>query len=201
LDDREFRLDHTKLLSEREQLLRKHRQAFATQDRAQMVVLSAQMSEVDAQIALVEDKIERAALRAPFNGLVVSGDLHQLLGTPVEQGKQLFQIAPLDAYRVILEVDERDIAQIKLGQDGNLTLSGLPHEIFDFSVQQVTPVSTSQEGRNFFRVEAHLQSSLERVRPGMEGVGKIAIGERRLIWIWTHSLVDWLRLWVWKELL
>lgn len=201
LDDRDLRLDRTKLASEREQLLRKHRQAFATQDRAQMVVLSAQMSEVEAQIALVEDKIDRAALRAPFNGLVVSGDLHQLLGTPVEQGKQLFQIAPLDAYRVILEVDERDIAQIKLGQNGNLTLSGLPHEIFDFSVQQITPVSTSQEGRNFFRVEAHLQSSPERVRPGMEGIGKIAIGERRLIWIWTHSLVDWLRLWIWKELL
>jgi len=32
----------------------------------------------------------------------------------------------------------------------------------------------------------------------MEGVGKIVINQRRLIWIWTHSLTDWLRLAWWK---
>jgi hypothetical protein len=69
-----------------------------------------------------------------------------------------------------------------------------------FHVEQITPISTPQEGRNFFRVEARLQSSAQRVRPGMEGVGKIEVGERKLIWIWTHSLVDWLRLSIWKWL-
>jgi hypothetical protein len=69
-----------------------------------------------------------------------------------------------------------------------------------FAVSQVTPVSNSQEGRNFFRVEAQLRDPSPSLRPGMEGVGKIPVGERQLIWIWTHSLVDWLWLWVWKEL-
>jgi hypothetical protein len=36
------------------------------------------------------------------------------------------------------------------------------------------------------------------LRPGMEGIGKIESGPRSLIWIWTHSIVDWLRLWVWS---
>jgi hypothetical protein len=36
------------------------------------------------------------------------------------------------------------------------------------------------------------------LRPGMEGVAKIDIGRRRLIWIWTHSLFDWLRVWTWQ---
>ena len=58
----------------------------------------------------------------------------------------------------------------------------------DFSVEQITPVSTAQEGRNYFRVEARLHRPSERVRPGMEGVGKIIAGERTLIWIWTHHL-------------
>jgi hypothetical protein len=31
----------------------------------------------------------------------------------------------------------------------------------------------------------------------MQGVGKVEVGERRLIWIWTHRIVDWLRLWIW----
>jgi hypothetical protein len=49
-------------------------------------------------------------------------------------------------------------------------------------------------------VEAHLLSAPDRIRPGMEGVGKIGVGNRKLIWIWTHSLVDWFRFWLWKEL-
>jgi multidrug efflux pump subunit AcrA (membrane-fusion protein) len=163
-----------------------------------MAVLSAQLNQVEAGLALVADKLARTSLKAPFDGVVISGDLNPLLGTPVEQGKVLFQIAPLDKYRVILQVDERDIAHVKMGQPGQLTLSGMVSDRLGFAVDQITPISTAQEGRNFFRVEARLENTSERVRPGMEGVGKIVVGERKLIWIWTHSLTDWLRLSVWK---
>ena len=64
--------------------------------------------------------------------------------------------------------------------------------------RRVTPLSTTLEGRNFFRVEAHLESGWDRLRPGMEGVGKVVVDQRRLIWIWTHGLTDWLRLAWWK---
>jgi RND family efflux transporter MFP subunit len=198
LDDRELKLEEARLGAERAQLRRKHRQALASQDRAAMAVLSAQLNQVEAGIALVADKLARTSLTAPFDGVVISGDLNPLLGTPVEQGKVLFQIAPLDSYRVILQVDERDIAHVKLGQRGQLTLSGMVSDRLPFAVEQITPISTAQEGRNFFRVEARLENSSQRLRPGMEGVGKVAVGERKLIWIWTHSLIDWLRLSVWK---
>lgn len=200
LDDRQIRFEQTRLDSEREQLTRKHRQALAAQDRASMAVIAAQVNAAGAQLSLVEDKLARATLTAPFDGVVVSGDLSQLLGTPVEQGKVLFQIAPLDSYRVILEVDERDIAQIHVGEQGELALSGLPDQRMRFAVKQITPASTAQEGRNYFRVEARLDNASARLRPGMEGVGKIAAGQRKLIWIWAHPLLDWLRLWAWKWL-
>jgi len=188
------------LSSEREQLDRKYRQALAAQERATMTILQAQIEQVDAMLSLVTDKLARATLLAPFDGIVVAGDLHQLLGTPVELGKMLFTVAPLDSYRVILQVEERDISYVRLGQQGELTLSGIPHRRMDFSVEQMTPVSTAQEGRNYFRVEARLQNASDRVRPGMEGVGKIDVGERKLIWIWTHNFVDWVRLSIWKWL-
>ncbi|MFZ1909058.1 MAG: HlyD family efflux transporter periplasmic adaptor subunit, partial [Burkholderiales bacterium] len=200
LEDKDLKLERTRLVSERDQLQRRHRQALAVQDRASMAVIAAQINQVEAQLSLVEDKLARATLVAPFDGVVVSGDLSQLLGTPVEQGKLLFQIAPLDAYRVILEVDERDIDDVKVGQQGELALSGMPSHPVHFAVKQITPVSTAQDGRNFFRVEAQLDHPSTRLRPGMEGVGKIAIGDRKLIWIWTHGLFDWLRLWAWKWL-
>ena len=200
LDDRELRLEARRVSSEREQAVRKQRQALASQDRGGMVVLAAQIAQSDAQLILINDKLARATLLAPFAGVVVSGDLSQLLGTPVEQGKLLFQVAPLDAYRVILEVDERDIAHLAVGEKGELTLSGLADQRLDISVKQITPVSSQQEGRNFFRVEANLDTPTDRVRPGMEGVAKVEVGNRKLIWIWTHSLTDWLRAWVWRQM-
>ncbi len=198
LDDRDLRLEQQRLVSEREQALRRTRQALAAQDRSAMTVLAAQVSQAEAQLALVEQRLERTAIVAPFDGIVVSGDLSNLLGAPLELGRVLFQIAPLDAYRVIVEVDERDIAELRLGQPGELVLSSLAGQWMRFTVRRITPVSTQQEGRNFFRVEATLEDPSPRVRPGMEGTGKITIDQRRVIWIWTHSLVDWLRAFVWK---
>lgn len=198
LDDRDLRLEQVRWTSEREQAERKYRQALAVRDRAAMAMVQAQIDQAQAQLSLADDKLARATLTAPFDGIVVSGDLSQLLDTPVEQGKVLFEIAPLDTYRVILNVDERDISEIEAGQQGVLALSGIPYEVMQFSVKQVTPVSTSQDGSNYFRVEAQINGPSGRLRPGMEGIGKVSVGKRKLIWIWTHGLVDWLRLWTWK---
>lgn len=200
LDDKDLLLEQTRWRSELQQLQGKLRQAMAAQERATMQLVAAQIRQAEAQLSLAQGKLERASLVAPFDGVVVSGDLSQMLGTPVEQGKVLFEIAPLDAYRVILQVDERDIADVRVGQHGELALSGLPGQTMAFAVKQITPVTTPQDGRNHFRVEAQIEAPSERLRPGMEGVGKIHIGERRLIWIWTHDLVDWLRLTAWNWL-
>jgi RND family efflux transporter MFP subunit len=198
LDDRDLKLEHMKRLSEKEQLQRKYREAMGNHDRAAMRIVGAQASQAEAELSLLAEKLVRTRLVAPFDGVVVSGDLSQKLGSPVEQGKVLFEIAPLDAYRVILQVDERDITYVATGQKGTLALSGMPSAALPFTVRKITPVSTANEGRNYFRVEAALEHPPQYLRPGMEGVGKVEAGSRKLIWIWTHSLFDWLRLWTWS---
>lgn len=198
LDDRELVLERARWMSEVEQMERRYRQAASAQERASMAVAVAQIQQAQAQLDLVQERLSRASVSAPFDGIVVQGDLTQLLGSPVEQGKVLFEVAPLDAYRVVLNVDERDIAEMRNGQRGELALSGIPHERLTFTVHQITPISTAQDGRNFFRVEAQLDNATLRLRPGMEGIGKVEVGERKLVWIWTHSFVDWLRLWSWR---
>jgi hypothetical protein len=97
-----------------------------------------------------------------------------------------------------VEVDERDITDVAVGQQGELVLSSLPDDIFTLVIEKITPVSIAKEGRNYFRVEARLENSSERLRPGMEGFGKINIDRRKLIWIWTHELIDWVRLKLWR---
>ena len=198
LDDRDLKLEQLKWASEREQLLKEYRSALASHDRAQASILSAQVSQAEAQLQLLAEQLARTRLIAPFDGLVVSGDLSQSLGAPVKRGEILFEVAPLASYRVMLNVDERDIAEVASGQQGELALSAISGETMPFTVTKVTPVSVVEDGNNFFRVEARLGQSSERLRPGMEGIGKIHIERRKLAWIWTHRLIDWLRLWVWS---
>lgn len=198
LDDRDLKLERMKWATEQEQLLVQQSEALAKHDRAQFGILHAKIEQAKAQINLLDEQLSRAKIIAPFDGVVTSGDLSQSLGTPVERGQGLFEIAPLGGYRVIVQVDERDIAQVRERQRGELVLPSLPGKFFPFTVSQITPVSTQKEGRNYFRVEAQLDEPSERLRPGMEGVGKIMIDRRRLIWIWTHEMFEWIMLKVWS---
>jgi RND family efflux transporter MFP subunit len=199
LDDRELALEAARWRAEREQQLLRYQEALGRQDRAQARMLSAQVRQTEAQLALVEGKLARAQIRAPFRGIVVSGDLSQQLGAPVETGKVLFEVAPLDGYRVVLQVDERDLRYVAQGQGGQLVLTGLSGQAFPVAVSKITPVASAQDGRNVFRVEAAVTDPAARLRPGMEGVAKLSVEETSLVWIWTRSLVDWVRisLWTW----
>jgi hypothetical protein len=36
------------------------------------------------------------------------------------------------------------------------------------------------------------------IRLGMQGVARIDVGKRKLVWIWTHTVLDWVRLKLWE---
>jgi len=200
LDDRDLVLERRSWSGKLAQHVREHRRALAQHDRSQVEFLSAKIDQARAELDLLSAQLERTHLLAPFDGIVVKGDLSQSLGSPVERGEVLFEVAPLEGYRIILKVDQRDIAEPAPGQQGQLALTALPGQTLPLTVRRITPVSIAEDGRNYFRVEAYLDQPIPGLRPGMEGVAKIEVDRRRLIWIWTHSLTDWLRLWTWSWL-
>ncbi len=198
LDDRDLQLERMRWQSQHAQYAKQHQDAVAQHDRAQAKILEAQMGQTRAQLALLEEQLARASIVAPFDGVLVSGDLSQSLGGTLRRGQVLFEITPLQGYRVLLEVDEADIAHVQVGQRGRLIVSAMPESAFEFAVTQVTAVSQPRDGRTTFRVEAALDQGSPRLRPGMKGLAKVEAGERKLIWIWTHRFTDWLRLWMWN---
>src|SRR5919109_1549410 len=200
LDDRDLKLEGLKWRSQKEQYVKQYQLAMAQRNAAQVKIAMAQISQADAELALVEDQRARTQVRAPITGIITKGDLSQSIGAPAERGQVLFEVAPLDAYRLVLQVDERDTAQIAPRQRGNIVLSAFPADPLPFTIEKVTPVSVAREGRNYFRVEAKLERTPAHLRPGMEGVGKIHIGRRNLLWSWTHRAFDWLRLLAWSWL-
>lgn len=200
LEDKDLLLEKTRWESELDVALRKEREGMARNNRVDQRLAAAQANQARAQLDLATSKLERVAITAPFDGIVVKGDLSQQLGSPVEQGKVLFEVAPLNAWRVILKVDERDIARVQPGAAGQLVLAAQPGQSWPLTVRKVTPVSVPEDGRNQFRVEAELGGAAPRLSPNMEGVGKVDAGSASLLWAWTHPLLDWLRLAWWKVL-
>lgn len=198
LDDRDLLLERLKWETQKDQHLKQYRTALANNERAQMRIFGAQLRQAEAQLKLLDEQLARTQVMAPFDAVVVSGDLSQSLRAPVDKGDILFELAPLNAYRVIMDVDEADIIDVKPQLTGKLVLTGESKEILPIVVEKITPVSETREGLNFFRVESKLTKIPQFLRPGMKGVGKIEIGQRKIIWIWTHRFVDWWRLWWWK---
>ena len=197
LDDRELRLEQRKWRGQRHELTNQQGRALAKLDRVELNIVRAQLAQAEAQLALLDEQLVRTRIVAPFDGIVVSGDLSQSFGAPVERGQILFEVAPLDAYRVALDVEEGDILAVGAGLHGHLALAAAPNAPLGLVVEKITGVSEIRDGRNVFRVEARLEKALTHLRPGMKGVGKIDAGQRRLIWLWTHGLLDRARLWLW----
>lgn len=198
LNDSELKLELTKLNGNLQKLRREYREAQSIRDLVKVRVISEQLKQSSAEIELTQTQLENIHLTAPFDGVIIEGDLTQALGSPVERGDTLFKIAPLEGYRIILKVDESEISYIKPGQSGTLVLSSLAGQKLLLTVEKITAVAKADNGANIFRVEASLDKPPELLRPGMQGIGKINAGRARLVWIWTHEITDRLRLWFWS---
>jgi biotin carboxyl carrier protein len=198
LNDAELKLELTKLNGRLQKSKREYREAQSGRDLVSVRVIKEQINQITAEMELVNQQLDSINLTAPFDGVVIEGDLSQMLGSPVERGDALFKIAPLEGYRIILKVDESEISYVERGQQGTLTLSSLSQWNLPLRVEQITSVARAEDGANIFRVEASLKNAPELLRPDMQGIGKITTGRERLVWIWTHEIIDWFRLWVWS---
>lgn len=199
LADEELLLEKRRRESELTQFNNAYATALAQSDRVQMSINQSKAEVARSELSLVEEKLSRSHVLAPFDGVIIQGDLLQSLGAPVKRGDVLLSISPADAYRLIVEVDERDIAKVILGQQGKVALVSLPGEKIVFDVARMTPVATTKEGRNFFEVEGLIApNNPMSLRPGLEGIAKIEAGKRPFIWTLTHRLTEWMSMTLWS---
>jgi RND family efflux transporter MFP subunit len=200
LDDRDLTLERLRLVTQRQRQQIEFDRAVAIRDRTEINIRQTLIDQADAEIDLLDEEIQRTRLSAPFDGLIVSGDLSQSIGSTVTRGQTLLTIAPAGAYRVILQVDERQIADLTEGQIGALRVTALPDQTFEVTISKITPVATYAEGATTFEVEALFAGEVTALRPGMQGAARIGVDERRLIAIWTKPLLDWTRITLWRWL-
>jgi multidrug efflux pump subunit AcrA (membrane-fusion protein) len=163
-----------------------------------MRIAMALRDQAAARLELASYQLSQAVVRAPFDGVVVEGDLRERIGSPVRQGEPLFKLGRIENLYAELEVNETDIHEVTAAMTGEAALASRPQERFALRVVRVEPVAVPREKRNVFIVRAEFPGGgRDWWRPGMSGVARLNVGRRTLIWLATHRTADFLRLRLW----
>lgn len=198
LGERDLELERNKFKSEVAQHEGASAAAFAKGDRAAMSMSRAKADEARAQLGLIDHQLEQIQLTAPIDGILIQGDLAQSIGAPVDRGQSLFTIAPVDRFRVIVELDERDIRAVAVGQSGELALSAMPWDTISLTIKRISPMANIAENRNVFELEAIPSSLVREIRPGLRGTAHIAVGESTVLAIWGTRAINAVKRWSWR---
>jgi biotin carboxyl carrier protein len=196
LDTRDLVLERDKWAAELASLDKQYREALSRDDAAPIMAARAKIDVARSQHELVAQQIERSTLRAPMDGVILSGDLSQSVGIPVKRGQELMTIAPDAGFRIVAEVDEQEVSLVREGQAAQALFAALGSgEALRLTVARVAPVATQTDGRNVFDVEAAPSRSPVTLRAGMRGVVRIESGREPLasIW-WDRAQRAWRRL-------
>ena len=204
LDTAELRLQLGAAEAKRLTHLKEAAAAMRDGKTAEAQIAQAQAEEAAAEIELLRHRIRQARIVSEISGIVVSGDLKRQVGAPVKTGDVLFEVAPLEDLRAELSVPEDQIAEVRDGSKpgeepsrGELATASYPDLKIPFVVERINPVAEVVEQQNVFKVRVRLEKTYPWMRPGMEGSAKIYLGRRRLGYLLTRKLVNWLRMKLW----
>ncbi len=135
----------------------------------------AQVSAALAQLQAVENRLGDTEIRAPFAGLVTQR--YATIGafvTPTTQASatgagatstSIFGIA--SGVEVLASVPERDIAQIKRGQEVEISVDAYPKDSFKGKVRLIAPEAIEEQNVTKFQVRLDLTSGIDLLKSGM----------------------------------
>lgn len=145
-------------------------------------VSSAQRNLASAQATLEQANAKAAerTVTAPSSGSIV--ELNAKVGATVtggvvmgegdtSGGKQCMQIADLSKMKVTVQVGEKDIAKIAVGQSANVTYPAFPDIVSQGTVTAIASVANSDSnyggGSVTFNVDILIEAPDARLKPGM----------------------------------
>jgi HlyD family secretion protein len=139
--------------------------------------LKALISEARWKLSIDQTNLSKAVIRSPINGVVLKRQVEPgqtvaaSLQTPV-----LFTIAEnLAQMEVQVDVDEADVAQVKVGQQATFTVDGYPGRTFTAVVKQVRYGPETVQGVVTYKTLLSVDNSDLALRPGMTATADITV--------------------------
>lgn len=111
---------------------------LATMRAAEEKLRAFGLSDADVRAAESKTVGGRVAIRAPIDGTVIERSV--TLGEAVERAATAFKVADLSRVWILLELYEKDLARVRVGQAVEATTEPYPGELFPGRVAYLAPV-------------------------------------------------------------
>jgi len=140
-----------------------------------------------AHVALsaAQDRLRYTKILSPIDGTVIQRGIEAgEVVTPGVQstfdGKALLTVADLSTLLVKLDLNQIDVAKVRLGQKASLTLDALPGKTYEATVTKIAPASVRPPGKDLdvFPVEAELAAVDGLIKPGMTADVRVHLEEK-----------------------
>ncbi|MGM0540958.1 MAG: efflux RND transporter periplasmic adaptor subunit [Pseudomonadota bacterium] len=137
----------------------------------------ANLLQLKAALALQLDKLSKATILSPFNGVILSREIDP--GQTVVASLQapvLFTLARnLTQMELLLDIDEADIGSVTKGQSATFTVDAFPKDAFDATITKVHLASQTIEGVVTYPARLHVNNPQGILRPGMTSTADITV--------------------------
>jgi HlyD family secretion protein len=110
--------------------------------------------------------LEAAEVKSPIDGTVLAVDVD--LGQQIAAGSVVAVLADIADVKLTVNVEQRDIRRIQVGQEVDIAIYALPAETFTGVVEQIAPSAGAETGFVTFPVQIRFaEGPVELVLPGM----------------------------------
>jgi multidrug resistance efflux pump len=131
----------------------------------------------NAMIALDQARLarENADVKAPIDGTILTLDVE--LGQEASAGSVVATMADTANVQLVVNVEQKDISRVRIGQAVAISIYALPAEIFYGVVEKIAPVADAGTGFITFPVIIRMtEGPLELVLPGMTASAAFDVG-------------------------
>ncbi|MDG1873869.1 MAG: efflux RND transporter periplasmic adaptor subunit [Mariniblastus sp.] len=196
LDGAQLRIELAGLKAEYEGAKKARSSALGKGEVAVSQIAGSEMKRHQAKINLLEDQLKNLEVKAPISGMVVSGDLEKVEGAPLEMGKTLFEIAPLDNMLAEIGIPESEIHYAKPGMTVAIKLNAFPYKTWSGTIERIHPRTEVVEDDSVFIAEVRLPNLGQQLRPGMKGSAKVKSELSPIGWNLFHQSWESVRYWM-----
>src|SRR5712691_11522594 len=158
--------------------------------QANVAAIEQRIEQSRANLTAARDTLSKTTMLAPMDGIVTALPVEEgevaVIGTMNNPGTKLLTIADMSVVEAVMEVDETDVPNVKVGQHANVTIDAYPNKIFNGVVTEVgsSPIvrnvglgGSSTEAVNF-EVKIQVENPPPGVRPGFSASADIITGTR-----------------------
>ena len=108
------------------------------------MLAQAALVQAQASLGMAQAKLDQTIIRAPADGTLIGRNVEP--GNVAQPGKELMALAPAGETQVIAEIDEKNLAQLKLGQKAIGSADAYPKERFSAALTYINPGIDPQRG-------------------------------------------------------